>query len=141
MLRKFIRLSSTERRLLFQAFGTVVWTRMGLWLLPVDSLRRLLRLRAIPSVSPGYRVERLVWAVQAASRRVPYATCLTQSLSLQYLMDRYGHESTVQIGVSKSAAGLFEAHAWVEWNGRVLLNTPAEIAPYTRLLKWGDFAK
>jgi hypothetical protein len=77
--------------------------------------------------------ERLVWAVQSASRRIPKATCLTQSLALQCLMTRAGYSAQVHIGVSKDSKVGFKAHAWVEYEGRPLLSSPAELGEYAWL--------
>jgi len=63
----------------------------------------------------------LNWAVTRAARFVPGASCLTQALSLQVLLARRGLHSRLCIGVRKGAASAFEAHAWVERGGRVLI--------------------
>ena len=52
-------------------------------------------------------VSRLEWAVRAAGRRVPMASCLTQALALQFLLGRSGHFSEVLIGVRKDVEADF----------------------------------
>ena len=79
-----------------------------------------------------------VWAVEAASRRIPMASCLTQSLALQFLLTRSGRSSKLHIGVKKDQLTGFQAHAWVEIAGNPLLSTPAEIADYAHLLSLED---
>jgi len=79
-------------------------------------------------------VGRLVWAVRAASRRIPAASCLTQSLALHCLLARAGHRSEIRIGVAKNAEAGFQAHAWVEYAGQPLLSIPEEVERYVRLL-------
>jgi hypothetical protein len=74
-------------------------------------------------------------AVRRASRVVPGATCLAQALALRRLLFRYGHASTVHIGVT-TADGLFSAHAWVESEGMALLCAAAERERYAPLLTW-----
>jgi hypothetical protein len=85
-------------------------------------------------------VSRLVWAVRAASRRVPMASCLTQSLALQFLLIRAGHSSQLHIGVKKDPQTGFQAHAWVESAGCMLLSTPAEVVGYSRMLALEDLS-
>ena len=79
-------------------------------------------------------VESLEWAVRTARRMVPLATCLTQALALHHLLARAGYESSIHIGVAKTAGRGFEAHAWVEHAGVTLLSSPSEVAHYSRLL-------
>jgi hypothetical protein len=51
------------------------------------------------------------------------AVCLTQSVTLWFLLARKGIGSAVRIGVAKES-GIFGAHAWVDMNGTVLLDRP-----------------
>lgn len=83
-------------------------------------------------------VTRLVWAVRAASRRIPAASCLTQSLALHCLLTRAGHRSDIRIGVAKDAEAGFGAHAWVEYAGQPLLSGPEEVERYVRILTMED---
>jgi hypothetical protein len=106
-------------------------------MVPFPVLRRLLRQRFLAAgFQPGLvhmPVDRLAWAVQVASRPIPAVTCLTQSLALHFLLTRSGHPSSVRIGVVKSVERGFQAHAWVNCAGQVLLNRPDDVAHYTLL--------
>lgn len=100
-------------------------------------------------------VWRCAHAVARAARLVPFASCLTQAMTLQLVLAQRGQGCSVCLGVNKSSgrggapttqesatlaeSGLetspdagesspnlaspprFRAHAWVEWNGRVVL--------------------
>ena len=90
------------------------------------------------SVPADLPVNRLVWAVQAASRRIPMASCLTQSLALQSLLTRSGRSSQLHLGVKKDQQTGFQAHAWVEYAGCTLLSTPSEVAEYEHLVSLED---
>ena len=59
----------------------------------------------------------------AANHGAYRANCLKQSLVIWWLLQRYGIESTLRIGVRKEAAVL-EAHAWVECFGQPLNDGP-----------------
>lgn|SRR6266436_705975 len=138
-LRTFIRLQASERRLVLRTLLLVAAIRVALWVLPFQRLQRVLKSwnswERPPILLPNdIPVGRLVWAVRAASRRIPAASCLTQSLALHYLLTHMGHRSEVRIGVTKDTAGSFGAHAWVECAGQPLLSDPAEVQRYVQLL-------
>lgn len=113
----------------------VLIVRCGLWVLPFGRLRKLVEV-VPPSTRTisGTSAKELAWAVQAASRRIPAATCLTQALALQRLLRAAGHSSQIEIGVAKTAERGFQAHAWVECGGTTLLSAPLETSAYRRLL-------
>src|SRR5438128_8902961 len=126
---KFARLTRDERALLVDAALLLAGIRIALWLLPYSALRDLLQTGRQGSAGKSgiATPQRLAWAVRVASRFVPAATCLTQSLALHRLLARSGYASRVQIGVAKEN-GRFQAHAWVEHRGKVLLDTPRKVA-------------
>lgn len=137
-LRKFLRLSALERRLLAKAALLLVAIRVGLSALPFPTMRRLLAAAArIPvglrKAEPSY-TERVVWSVEAAGRRLPAAsTCLTQALATQLLLARRGQPALVRIGVTRGEGGKFEAHAWVECGDEVVIGGH-ELERYTSLV-------
>lgn len=92
------------------------------------SLRRsdfpgaLERIRSTRTIEPGPAEsdERLVRAVRRTLRVLPADTrCLIESLVVTRLLARRGRDTRLVIGVSPS--GTFDAHAWVERDGRPLL--------------------
>ena len=122
-LRKFIRRSPVERRLLLEALAVVPLVRLALWLLPFRIVRRMVHvgLKPRPTSVP---VEQIVWAVTAVASRVPRATCLTQALAASVLLPRYGHDATPRVGVAKDDDGRLRAHAWLESGGATILGEP-----------------
>lgn len=135
LLRALARLPSAERVLFARTVLLVATIRLALWIVPFTSLRRLLDGHLHPcAAGTPHAAGRLAWAVQAASRRIPGASCLTQSLALHWLLVRAGCASRLRIGVSKDAQSRFQAHAWVEHGGRPWLSSPSEVALYTHLL-------
>ena len=123
-------LSREDRRLLWDAFRAAVIFRLALYFFTIERLRRL----ASRKGKGGRPVGRIVWAAQAAARRVPGSTCLSSALTLQRLLSAHGHASELHIGVLKEA-GKFEAHAWVEKDSQVLIGED-ERRTYTRLVSW-----
>ena len=119
--RKFARLSGAERRLVLDAWVTVALFRGALTVLPFRWVRDRAHAARRRTSAGRLPADRYSWAVTVASRRVPKATCLTQALALQSLLTRAGYESDLRIGVATSDAGRFEAHAWLESEGRILI--------------------
>jgi hypothetical protein len=129
-LAAFRALSGDDRWLLLEACVASVQARLALYFVSVKRLRGW-------AVRPGRGsrpVERIVWAVGAAARRTPAATCLSSALALQRVLCAHGHHSELHIGVSR-AGGVFAAHAWVEREGRVLVGD-SELDTYVRLMSW-----
>ncbi len=116
-------LPASDRRLLIGATVLLAAFRIALVMLPFPTVRRLASSAARPAPGPGpphaATVDRIVWAVVTASRRVPRATCLTEALAAQVLLGRHGHAAHLRLGVARGAAGQFEAHAWLECGGRI----------------------
>ena len=137
-VRRFACLTSSDLMLLLHTGVLVAAIRVVLWMRRWPSalwLVQALPFSRLPSPrSRRFSPDRLAWAVRHSSRLVPAATCLTQSLALQCALTAMGLSSSVEIGVAKEACGKFQAHAWVEHDGRTLLSTPAEVLHYSRLL-------
>lgn len=71
-------------------------------------------------VASARRTERVVtWAARYGLVR---GTCLTRSLALWCLLRRQHIAAALRIGVRREDA--FEAHAWIEHQGRVLNDAP-----------------
>jgi hypothetical protein len=67
----------------------------------------------------------LGWAVAAANRFVPGATCLVQAIVGQRLFLRNGYPAELKIGVIKNESGAFAAHAWLISEGEVFIGRDA----------------
>ena len=117
--------------LAIRAAGWLVLARVALWTLPFARVQelatRLGSRRATVGVAPG----RLAWTVETTAHSIPQATCLTQALAAQVMLSRAGEEPSLHIGVATDR-GSFEAHAWLELNGRALVGD-RELDRYARL--------
>ena len=130
LTRRFLGLSHKERAVLIQAAVLLTGIRLALGVVPFATVRRILARLATSGgtirlsecdYAPAGRSQ-AVWAVEAVGRNCPaIGTCLTQALAAHVLMGRTGHKSDLRIGVTRSAAGTFVAHAWLENHGRVLI--------------------
>ncbi len=126
---RFLALPSAEQRLVLAAAGLLAGVRVGLWVLP---FRRVHGAVGALANDPGIRtgrtpsVERIVWAVGAADCLVPRTTCLVRALAAHALLGRHGHPSELKLGVAGGGGRGFEAHAWLEHDGRVVIGGPVE---------------
>jgi len=132
---RFLSITPAEQRRLVRAFLIVVGVRIGLSLVPFPRFQALLaRLRAQARVKSGVvpTTEQLARDIRVVSSYVPRATCLTQALAGQVLLQHFGHCAVVHVGVTKDE-GLIQAHAWLESDGKVVIGE-SEVAyvPLTR---------
>ena len=135
--RKFLFLPAPDRNLLVRATLFVGAIRLGLWLMPFRTSRRLLlkmtrKTNSRPAADQAC-INRVVWAVTLASRYVPRASCLTQALAAELMLGRRGQPAHLHIGVAKGERGRFEAHAWVEVEGRVVIGSSKDLLRFTPL--------
>ena len=108
-----------------------VQIRVGQVVPPVN-LSRDIRISGAPTPHPPTRIAR---AITIAARLIPGATCLVRALAAQRLLARHGYASNLHIGVANSPETGFEAHAWIEYQGRILVGRTD--TPYKPLLNWG----
>ena len=133
---RFARLPWADRRLLIKSILLLWGVRIGLWLLPFRTLCRLsaslTRSTAPSRIVDDDAIERVAWAVAAASRFVPGTTCLSRALGSQILLAERGVQADLHIGVARDQRG-FRAHAWVKSGDRIVGGAPEEIEQFTSL--------
>lgn len=137
LLKRLRKRTYSELLLLSRALAWVCAIRIGLWCASLARLQRIVAALTRPTSnrSGSFSVEQLSWAVSVASCYVPRATCLTQAVALHILLKRRGFPSRIQIGVAKEKGGPFEAHAWVESQGRVVIGN-WELDRFTTMMIW-----
>lgn len=112
------------------AFGAVAAARV---LLRLAGFRRSVRLARWTGSRFGGRPARglavdVVRAVAVAAAFFPgRAVCLEQSLAGYVLLRRAGHQAQLRLGVQPLP---FEAHAWLELEGRPVLENADELARF-----------
>jgi transglutaminase superfamily protein len=114
---------SGDLALLFEAWRRLLLARAALTLLPWRAASRLLT--ASPHGRSTTSPERLTRAVHAASRFVPRSTCLVKALALQALLARRGGVGILHVGVKTTQVAGFEAHAWLELDGEIVIGEGA----------------
>ena len=134
-MRKFTKLLSMQaddRALVLQAAASLLVCRIGLYLLRFESLQRwATRAKRTKQSVP---ISKLIWAAMMGTRIMPNSTCLVRALAASRLLAQNGYKSTLHIGV-KRTDGVFEAHAWVEYDGRAIIGS-GEAPHFTRLCSW-----
>jgi hypothetical protein len=137
-VRTFRQLQPTDRRLFVEAamLSAMVWT--GLRTLPFATLRRVLEKCWVRgSEATAVPTLRIVWAVHAASRRLPGGrTCLVEALAADVMLRRRGYAPVLHLGVRKrnDREELLDGHAWVVCDNRVVVGAVDELGDYTEIV-------
>jgi hypothetical protein len=113
-----------------QAMVLLPCVRMLLWTL---GYRRTMRLLSARVQQPGQGngtavpnpVAEIASAVTAVARLAPFRSrCLARSITIWWLCRRRGFDTDVLIGVAPPEGAHLPAHAWVEYRGVPLNDTP-----------------
>jgi Uncharacterised nucleotidyltransferase/Transglutaminase-like superfamily len=117
-------LPGAKKRLLLEAFATLLVARCSLALLPVRWIFRWLERPLLHSKNPAHSdtAERIRWAVLSAARYGPLSfVCFPQALAAHAMLRRRGISSVMHYGVRRSADRKMRAHTWLEVDHRMLL--------------------
>ncbi len=114
---RFLSLQPSLRILVLKSLGYGYLIRVLAWLLPFRWVLRFARHQRKNKQSQ-IRLETILGIVNTTSNYVPRATCLTRALTGQILLQQYGYNSKLCIGVLKQEG--FEAHAWLEKDGQII---------------------
>lgn len=125
-LTKFLALPFREKVLLARFISCLPWVSFSIRFFGYRATRHFLsRFMRRTDLRPATDAElmqakRCAELLQIAGRHgFISATCLRQSVLLEYWLKRQGLAATIKIGVRKEQ-DLFDAHAWVELNGIAL---------------------
>lgn len=136
-LLKFLHFSGKERRVFIKVALLLSAIRLALWVLPFGILRRLMEGTAdknpVKQVNDHPDIEIIIRAVKSTSRYIPKATCLTQAIAARYLLSRLGSRAELRIGVNREGKEDFNAHAWLECQGKIIIGDFEGISKYTPL--------
>jgi len=130
-IARYLRLSPRRKRLLHAALARLILVRIGLALLPLQTLQRLSSKTSRQDLRDA-SLDELRWALLAVARRLPSTRCLPRALVLQGLMARAGLAGQLCIGVARDPGSTLEAHAWVLHEGAPVLDEP-ELERYSLL--------
>ncbi len=82
-------------------------------------------------------MNRIAWFAKRASHYVPDATCLVQALAGKVVFALYGYEATLVIGVKKGDLGGIHSHAWLVYDGQIIIGNLEDIDEYVQITKLG----
>jgi hypothetical protein len=125
-LRKFWALSPGERSCLLEAVLWLGLARLAILVLPFRRLapflgRHMAQSPADAGAAPAEMLDRLSWALAAASRHLPWeCKCLAQALAGKAMLQRRGLPSTLYLGLAKGGEAGLRAHAWLRCGERIL---------------------
>lgn len=136
---KIRKLTSTQWILLAKATLILLLIKASLLALTFPQLKKAYA-RILNNTTPGtYPEEYLaaaVWAVRTVAYRLPFGlTCLPQALTLKYLLRRLPN-MPLHIGVQTAAPQGFQAHAWVEKDGHIVIGDWPEETNYRPIWVW-----
>ncbi|MBW4612041.1 MAG: lasso peptide biosynthesis B2 protein [Desmonostoc vinosum HA7617-LM4] len=134
-LLKLLHLNNSDRHLLINTFMLLGLVKLGLWLLPFQTLRQVIANFNQPNPKLDQTsLSKIIWAVNVSTRYIPSgAMCLARALTCQVLMSRRSYSPELCIGVAKTDKGKLEAHAWVESQGQIIVGDLTDLGRFTRL--------
>ncbi len=135
LLRKIWNQRKVNLYLLFVTYFLLGAIRLGLWLLEFRILLKIVnKLSKTKLPLPYISLGKIIWAVNVATRYMPGgAKCLARALTTQILMSHSGFPPELCIGVAKSESGEFQAHAWIKYQGYVLIGHLPDLPRYIQL--------
>ena len=143
--RKLSSLTNRELLFLLKTFLLLGFVRLGLWVLPYQKLLYLLK--RISDRQNGDRerelndnnLNKIVRAVNISTRYMPGgAKCLARALTTQVIMKRQGYSPQLRLGVAQGEQGKIEAHAWIEYQGLVVIG---DLQNLSRFIPLSPFEK
>jgi transglutaminase superfamily protein len=144
--RTFGRLTWGDRRLLAEAVCCLAAARLLVLSLPFRHLSRRLGARGRESAPAAHAeataraLRRVVWALRAAARRLPWrCACLEQGIAGKMMLRRRGVASTLYLGVAREgeAGSSATAHAWLR-SGDFVVTGGAGRERYTVVATFAD---
>lgn len=133
-------LTGSDLALLVEALVLLAASSAAIRVLPFARVGRLAS-RPLKRAADGREPGKIVWAVQAWGRRVPWrAVCFQQGLATQIMLRRRGLDSTLYFGASPSTKDGLAAHVWVKLGETEMIGCE-ESAKYAVLAKFPSKGK
>lgn len=133
------KLQKRQWVLLGKATVVLLIIKMGLKTLSFNQFKKLfsrLTENERTSLHGDQHIRYTAWAVRTAAHVLPFPlTCLPQALAFKYLL-RNDPNLPLSIGVQQSPVSGFEAHAWVERAGHIVIGEWPEGKTYRPLWVW-----
>lgn len=131
---KFASLRREEQALLCTSAALLLSSRVLLPLVRLDRTYRGLHwfVQLLPPYGSVHNPEKIPWALEVATVTLPIeCSCLMKALVGERLLARHGHQAHIRLGVASDQG--FEAHAWVEREGEIIIGELEDQARYRYL--------
>ena len=131
-LRKFLKLSASDRRLLVETALFHGMARFALLALPFRWVASILGKNTeetLGTIDRGHEevAERVSWAVHVASRLAPWkSTCLTETIAAKLALRRRGITSTLYLGAGRDENQKICYHAWLKSGDNIVAGGPLD---------------
>jgi len=136
-IRYFMRLSFSDQWLLVKAYFTLIALTGLVEIIPFSKLSELITAQSKErhkSADDSQTTQKVVNAIEIASRYTPRrSTCLVKSLTAYYLLTKNKIPVEMCIGVKLGLPGQLDAHAWIVYQGEVILGYLENLSAYTKL--------
>ena len=135
LILNFYKLKKPCKVLVVQALVLQWIIRIMLWVLPFSFIKKRFIKGDVNPKTSKVPLKSVMWGVMVTSRYIVSSTCLTRALTGHIMARWYHYPTSVRIGVGKFE-GEFEAHAWLEYEGEVVLGMAEK--KYVELLNLGQ---
>jgi hypothetical protein len=134
-LHRLFGLPSSQKLLLLRACTLLAGVVLALRFYAYSKTARWFSSPLItPAVPPASDFEdQVATAISHAATVVPGARCLAQAIVACRILNRAGIPAAVRIGAAKSEGSAIHAHAWVEYEGRIILGGEESAVTYKAL--------
>lgn len=135
-LVKFIRLPAFEKKVFFQAVYYHMLFRIRLITTSPQTLFRSVSKKSTfskCSMLLDIQSRRIAGIINAAGNVIPATTCLSKALAGYVILNRYGYQAKLHIGVSQDKERMLEAHAWLSLNGDIILGRVPDLERFREL--------
>ena len=135
-ISRFNALDGADKWLLMRAVG---WLAVARVMMLAMSFKRLAARLSVSEDSAGREADpdilsRVSWAVTAAANNVPWRSdCFPQTIAASKILQKYGHGSTIHIGVERVGDDELAGHAWLTSGGVVVTGRGVDLSRYTEL--------
>jgi hypothetical protein len=135
-LRRFGALDSVDKRLLTRA---VAWLAIARLMMLAMSFKRLAERLSFSADTTGQDADpeilsKVSWAVAAAANNVPWRSdCFPQTIAASRMLRKYGHGSTIHLGVERIGEDELAGHAWLTCGDVLVTGSGVDLSRYTEL--------
>lgn len=133
-LKKFINLPFEDKKMVMNAFWTLIVVRCWLSIMPFQKVWERYNTSGGDDFNNTQSnpdiVKHIAGTVDRVANHIPGTQCLPRALTTKKMLLDYGYQSQLRIGVIKNANGEFSAHAWVERQNEIIIGDLDQLRTY-----------